>query len=133
MGDSPAATDPDLKRVAHIILRIADMERSVSFYRDALGLRVVAETPGFTFLDGGGPMLALNQVEAKHAGAKESLTEVVFECDDIFASWEALSSRGVEFLSEPRCVVRDEHGDLYAAPFRDPDNHVLSITGRSKG
>ena len=40
----------------------------------------------------------------------------------------ALTARGVAFRVEPRVVS----GDDFAADFRDPDGHVLSIFGKKK-
>ena len=41
------------------------------------------------------------------------------------AAYAALSDKGVEFLREPANVA----GDSWAANFRDPDGHLLSIFG----
>jgi hypothetical protein len=37
--------------------------------------------------------------------------------------------RGVVFRIAPREVMREGERALHAADFRDPDEHVLSITG----
>ena len=47
---------------------------------------------------------------------------------DVTAAHQALSARGVEFLNAPRNVT----GDQWAANFRDPDAHLLSIFGPGK-
>jgi predicted enzyme related to lactoylglutathione lyase len=45
--------------------------------------------------------------------------------DDVKASYRTLKSKGVEFMNEPR----DVNGQEWAANFRDPDGHLLSIFG----
>jgi catechol 2,3-dioxygenase-like lactoylglutathione lyase family enzyme len=115
-------------RVSHIILRVADMEQSLGFYRDTVGLAVLAESPEFSFLDAGSIQLALN-VPAEPVDHDRSLTEIVLEVDDIHATYAEMANRGVEFRVEPREVMRQDNRALYAADFRDPDEHVLSITG----
>ena len=47
---------------------------------------------------------------------------------DVTAAHEALRARGVECLSAPRNVT----GDQWAAKFRDPDGHLLSVYGPEK-
>ena len=47
---------------------------------------------------------------------------------DLTAAHEPLRARGVEFLNAPRNVT----GDQWAANFRDPDGHLLSVFGPEK-
>ena len=47
---------------------------------------------------------------------------------DVTAAHAALRARGVEFLNAPRHVT----GDQWAANFRDPDGHLLSVFGPEK-
>ena len=115
-------------RVSYIILRVADMERSLGFYRDAVGLAVLSKSPAFSFLDAGSIQLALN-VPAEPVEADGSLTEIVLEVDDVHAAYDTMAERGVEFRVPPREVLREGDRALHAADFRDPDGHVLSITG----
>ena len=115
-------------RVTNIILRVADMRRSFEFYRDKVGLPATMESPTFSFFDAGSIQLALNQSDSA-VGGDESLTEIVLEVDDIAAAHRTMRNRGVPFRIEPREVMRDGDRALHAADFRDPDGHVLSITG----
>lgn len=115
-------------RVSYVILRVADMDRSVAFYRDAVGLAVLHESPAFTFLDAGSIQLALNRPDGG-VPPDESLTEIVLEADDIAATHQVMQERGVAFRIEPREVMRQGSRALHAADCRDPDGHVLSITG----
>lgn len=52
-------------------------------------------------------------------------TEVVFQVDDVQAAFDALRKRGVAFDSAPHNAT----GSEWAANFRDPDGHRLSIFG----
>jgi catechol-2,3-dioxygenase len=47
---STATTSIGLKRLQHLVLWVADVERSVRFYRDVLGFEVKARFPGAAFL-----------------------------------------------------------------------------------
>lgn len=118
-----------LSKISNIILRVKDIDDSLEFYRDRLGMTVLGSSESFAFLNGGGVTLVLNAIGADMAANLPGLAEVVFEVDDIDATYAALSGAGVPFRSEPRVVMSSEGRDLMAADFRDPDENVLSITG----
>jgi catechol 2,3-dioxygenase-like lactoylglutathione lyase family enzyme len=107
------------------MLGISDMNRSLEFYRDRLGLKVRFSTPGFAFLDGGGVTLGLSSELAKNAAGTCGAVEVVFAVEDVRAAHAALRERGVEFFREPHPATPTE----WVANFRDPDGHLLSIFG----
>lgn len=117
--------DVRLTRIHNIFLGVTDLARSAAFYRETLGLELQFEMEGFVFLSAGGIALALSTAHAGLATPPAGATEVVFGVEDVTATYEALMSRGVNFLSAPRNVT----GDQWAANFRDPDGHLLSIFG----
>lgn len=112
-------------RIGYVILDVRDMERSLAFYRDTIGMAVQSESGEFTFLDGGGIALGLRTSDEVHAGN----VEIVLSVDDIWATHHALSDAGIAFRVEPREVMREGDRSLYATDFRDPDGHAISITG----
>jgi catechol 2,3-dioxygenase-like lactoylglutathione lyase family enzyme len=115
-----------------IILRVADLGKSVAFYRDQVGLPLQNTFDEFAVLGRDGTTVMLQQVTRKSSGASTglaSLTEVVMESADIFASYQLMKSRGVVFRREPSAATTDGAKVLYTADFRDPDGHVLSIMG----
>lgn len=114
-------------RIASVILRVEDMDKTVGFWKDNVGLDVAFQIPGFTFLDGGGTSLILSHIDRPIED--ESLTEVVFESDDVRAEFAAMAERGVSFEVELRLINSDEKRDLLGAHFRDPDGHYGSLTG----
>ena len=121
-------SDFKLTQIGTVMLGTTDLARSLMFYRDTLGLGVQFEMPGFAFLDGGGVTLALSEAHARLATPVAGGIELVFGVTDVTAAHAALSGRGVEFLNVPRNVT----GAQWAANFRDPDGHLLSIFGPEK-
>ncbi len=117
-----------LTQINNVMLGTTDLARSLAFYRDTLGLAVQFEMPGFVFLHTSGVTLSLSEAHAKLATPVAGGTEVVFGVADVTAAHDALKARGVEFLNAPRNVT----GDQWAANFRDPDGHLLSIFGPEK-
>ena len=57
--------DPGV-RIGHVHLKVADLERSLKFYRDVLGFEVTTTRPGAVFLSAGGyhHHIALNTWES---------------------------------------------------------------------
>lgn len=103
------------------------MERSLGFWSEMVGLEVQFSGDEFSFLDGDGVQLILNQVDK--VPEDESMTEIVFQLDDVIEAYDVLADRGVGFEVELRPVTSDGDKDLLAAHFHDPDGHIASITG----
>ena len=114
-------------RIGQVILRVDDLEMSVQFWTGAVGLQLSVSAGSFAFLDGGSIQLTLNQVENRPAD--NSVTEIVFEVDDVHSAFDELSKRGVPFEVDLRPVTSDGDRELWAAHFYDPDGHLASVVG----
>jgi catechol 2,3-dioxygenase-like lactoylglutathione lyase family enzyme len=115
-----------------VILRVSDLKTSIGFYRDRVGLALQSTFDEFAVFGGDGMTLMLQQVERKSSGPStglSALTEVVLESADVMKTYQEMKERGVVFLRDPFAATTDGSRVLYAASFRDPDGHVLSITG----
>ena len=118
----------------------SNLARSVAFYRDALGLRLIAEftPPGLAFFALGNTRLLVDAA-AEAAGAEAKLASGVlyFRVADIHAAAGGLRARGVALDSEPHLIFRDSAGTFgpageeeWLAFFRDPDGNVLALAAR---
>ena len=119
-------------RAARVILRVSDLDRSTAFYRDRVGLTLQSLNEEFAVFDAGGMVLMLERLPKPPSSPSAGLaafTEIVLESGDVLAMHAAMQARGVQFKREPRAVTEDETRVMYAADFRDPDGHVLSIAG----
>ena len=114
-------------RIARIILRVTDLEKSTEFWSETVGFSLEGTGGPFAFLNGGGVQLALNQVD--EVTGLGSLTEIVLEADDFSGEYSAMLERGVPFEVVPRAVMAESDRELMAAHFRDPDGHLASLTG----
>src|SRR5512140_47048 len=96
-------------RLTNVMLRVADLQRSLRFWRDTLGLRALGAFESFAFLDAGGARIGLNAVAPPREpdGGLAALTEIVLEVPDVRAAHAELSAKGVVFRSDPRAVTRD--------------------------
>jgi methylmalonyl-CoA/ethylmalonyl-CoA epimerase len=114
-------------RIGQLLLRVDDLDRSVEFWNEVVGLAISSRAGSFAFLDAGSVQLVLNRLDNR--GPDESLTEIVFEVDDVRSTFDELSRRGVPFEVDLRPVTANGDRQLLAAHFRDPDGHLASVVG----
>jgi catechol 2,3-dioxygenase-like lactoylglutathione lyase family enzyme len=113
-----------LAKIGVVMLGVTQMERSVVFYRDKLGLTLTGLHEGFAFFNGG-VTLCLSEALSRGGGQIAGALEVVFSVEDVRAAHRELAARGIAFTHEPRTIT----GPLWAANFDDPDGHHLSVFG----
>ena len=118
-------TAPVQLRLGTVMLGVRDLERSIAFYRDALGLTLQFRAEIFAFFDGRGAALVLREAGDLRDPGDDRRVELVFHVEDVDRARSELGERGVTFRIEPRIVT----GDQYAGVFTDPDGHMLSIFG----
>lgn len=108
-----------------VILAVTDLNRSIEFYRDRLGLKLTGTNEDFAFFDAGGITIALRAGLPEADKTDLASTEIAFGVDHVKPAYQALIKAGVAFKREPRIVT----GTTWATDFRDPDGHVLSVVG----
>jgi lactoylglutathione lyase len=134
----------------HTMVRVTDIEKSLAFYRDALGLEVVRRTDHeqgrFTLLYLSAPGDAKAQIELTYNwpapdGTAETYTggrnfgHVAYAVDDIYAVCQRLVDHGVTISRPPRdgrmAFVRSPDGIsvelLQAGPARAPAEPWVSM------
>jgi catechol 2,3-dioxygenase-like lactoylglutathione lyase family enzyme len=148
-----SVNEPKLKEIHHVSLNVMDLERSLRFYRDVLGLEPLfgpedVTGPGFgraTKIDGakirytvlrvgdGTSLVWLIQFLAPRARPSRQQVHdteaphIAFRVDDIDEAKARLEARGVKFTSEP---IRVDDGPLSGRSFvyfPDPDGVILEI------
>ena len=117
--------------LAHACFTVSDLERSVAFYRDGLGL-----TPAFDFVDGNGRryglylhvggrnFIELFEGQLGEPAEQQSYRHICLEVDDIYATVQALSERGVQ-VGEVK-LGKDQS---YQAWITDPDGNRIELHG----
>ena len=116
-------------RYLHTMVRVTDLEASLKFYRDALGLEVLRskEVPAgrFTLVFLAAPGDSTAQVELTYNWDPEELRggrnfgHLAYAVNNIYATCERLQQHGVTILRPPR--------DGYMAFVRSPDNISVEL------
>ncbi len=145
-----------ISSILHVGVTVSDLDRSIGFYRDILGLTFKGELtmeketteklfgrPGcrarVAYLNGSShlevPPVELIQFTSETAAAKKSdlfstsISEICFLTDDLWREYRRLCALGVEFLSEPQDFdfTAAGFGKSRAVYFRDPDGIILEL------
>ena len=120
--------------VTHILV-VNDLDRSRSFYADVVGAEVYREYGGTScvlrflgvwllLVTGGGPTEDKPTVSFAAPSDPDTVSHAMtIRVPDCQVAYEALGSRGAEFLTPPV-----DWGGEVRAFFRDPDGHLLEIS-----
>jgi lactoylglutathione lyase len=108
--------------ISTVMLVVADMDRSVHFYRDVLGLQPRFESRHFSSLAAGPVILGLHGEGGDVRAAPTAGVSFGFDVEDISGTVAALRERGVEVVDEPR---RENFGWL--ALLADPDGYLIQL------
>ena len=121
-----------LRKLGHIVLNVTDLDVSVRFYTEVLGLQVSDRYPT-TMVPGGMVFMRVNTdhhgialVGGASALEKTTLNHFAFEVgspDEVFRARAWLSKNGVPIVFEGRRRA----GCQLAVEFRDPDGNNLEI------
>src|SRR5439155_15556473 len=123
-----SATTPGARGIhgVGVTLFVANLGRSVAFYRDLLGFRQVDMSLGSAVLEAGDGRIVLRRV-IDMAPVDRRLVHLLLEVPDVQAAYDELLLQGVEFVHRPRPVSRYEQLELWSATFRDPDGHGVAL------
>jgi methylmalonyl-CoA/ethylmalonyl-CoA epimerase len=124
MGDS-MTSNFGLDHIGQIAVPVRDVDRSIAFYRDVLGMRFLFQAPpGLGFFDCAGVRLMLDAPASAQAG---SSSVIYYRVQDLNAAFATLSARGVSFEAKPHLIARLPDHELWMAFFRDPDGNLLAL------
>jgi catechol 2,3-dioxygenase len=118
--------------LGHVHLKVADVARSVTFYRDTLGFDVQAEMPSAAFLSAGGyhHHIAVNAWQSRGAGAPAQNAPGVR-----LVTFELSSAEAVDALAHRLRAAPQPPAGLHERPGRlelsDPDAIRLAFTARA--
>jgi lactoylglutathione lyase len=117
-----------------MVVYVSDMQRSLTFYHDILGLPLKFSSPGWSEFNTGGTTLALHRHlqesadnerrSAVHAVAGQAT--LIFIVDDLQATYEALKARGADFSLAPQ----QQPTGLTFAIVPDPDGFAITLQQR---
>jgi lactoylglutathione lyase len=122
-------------RMLHTMLRVGNLERSLAFYCDVLGMKLLRQHdfPGGRFtlaFVGYGAEASHTVLELTHNWDTEKYDlgnaygHVALGVDDIYAACDALRAKGAKVVREPGPMA---HGTTHIAFIEDPDGYKIEL------
>jgi lactoylglutathione lyase len=122
-------------RMLHTMIRVGDLERSLRFYCEVLGMQLLRRTdyPSGRFtlaFVGYGPEDANTVVELTHNWDTDrydlgtGFGHLALGVDDVYATCEGLRARGARIVREPGPM---KHGGSEIAFIEDPDGYRIEL------
>lgn len=152
--DSPTSRTWQLGAPHHVGLTVADIERSIAFYRDTLGMELIRRRPhvdnDYVQQQTGYPGVVLNVASFRptpdstvtlevvqymtHAGEpaepatnRAGSSHLCLLVSDLRACYDDMRAHGVLFKSEPVRITAGPNEGGYVVYFFDPDGYPLEL------
>ncbi len=116
----------DIQNIGQVAIAISDLRKSVAFYKEILGLKLLFEVPpNLAFLECGNTRLMLTTLQGDD---KDHHTSVIYyQVEDIQYSTEQLEQQGIVFERKPQMAAKMEDHELWIGFLRDPDQNLIGI------
>ncbi len=125
-------------RLLHTMLRVGDLDRSIAFYTEVLGMNLIrkSDNPQYQYTlafvgygdESEGAVIELTynwgQADYDHGDA---FGHIALETDDIYATCDAIKSKGGQVTREPGPV---KGGTTVIAFVKDPDGYSIELINK---
>jgi catechol 2,3-dioxygenase-like lactoylglutathione lyase family enzyme len=121
-----------INRIDHLVITVADIERTVDFYQRVLGMQRIEFTGGRIALRCGAQKINLHQLgsefEPKAQQARAGSADLCFIADTpINVALEQFREQGVDIIDGP--IERSgANGAIVSLYLRDPDGNLIEIS-----
>jgi len=115
----------NIKKVGNVILAVKDLDKSIAFYHEIIGLPIKRQRRSWVDLGTSGALLSLHpaSLTAQHIGSSiENGITIGFLVGDVTSAVEELKSKGVRIYRD--VVARDAGKN---AVVLDPDDYLISL------
>jgi len=112
--------------IGQIAITVGDVEKSLSFYRDVLGLAFLfSPGPNLAFLAAGGVRLMLTTPQGVGEAGRNSI--LYFKVPDITAAYDNFLERGAVSERPPGMAAKMPDHELWLAFLRDPEGNLVGL------
>lgn len=113
-------------QINHITFSVSDLEKSIHFYQQVLGAKLLVRSPTLAYFDLDGIWLALNvEKDIPRNEIDYSYTHIAFSVsEEDISIWEEKLIRNNVHLLEGRQRNTKEKNSIY---FTDPDGHKFEV------
>jgi len=122
-------------RILHTMLRVGDLEKSLSFYTDVLGMRLLRRKD---YPEGKFTLAFVGYADESEQTVLEltynwdthgydlgnAYGHIAIEVDDVYAACESIKAKGGEVVREAGPM---KHGNSILAFVKDPDGYMIEL------
>ncbi|CBL45997.1 Lactoylglutathione lyase [gamma proteobacterium HdN1] len=124
-------------RLLHTMLRVGDLERSVNFYTEVLGMKLLRRQDypegrftlafvGFEDESAGACIELTHNWDTAHYELGNGYGHIALEVADVFEACDKIRSKGGTITREPGPM---KHGTTILAFVKDPDGYAIELLG----
>lgn len=124
-------------RILHTMLRVSDLERSIDFYTNILGMRLLRQkdypegkfTLAFVGYEDESDAAAIELTynwDVDHYEHGEAFGHLAIEVDDVYQACDAIKAAG-GVVTRPAGPMK--HGSTILAFVKDPDGYAIELLG----
>lgn len=128
-------------RILHTMIRVGNLDRSIAFYTDVLGMTLLRKKDypdgRFTLaFVGYGPEAEQAAIELTHNWDTEQYElgtgygHIALEVEDVYAACDRIRAKGGVVTREPGPM---KHGSTILAFVQDPDGYKIELLGAKPG
>ncbi|MEH7273557.1 VOC family protein [Neobacillus vireti] len=115
----------EIQKIGQIGVPVKDLERAIQFYKEKLGLPLLFTAGNLAFFESNGTRLLLSLPENEEFAKASSI--LYFQVEDIYASYEELSSKEVTFIDEPHLIAKMGQTETWMAFFKDDEGNTHAL------
>ena len=118
--------DAKITKLAQLAITVSDVEKSLAFYRDLLGLNFqFAPNTNLAFLQCGTLRIMLSTPQGAGEVGKNSIP--YFEVQNIEAFYRAVVEKGATPERKPQLAAKMPDHDLWIGFLKDPDGNLVAL------
>lgn len=115
-----------IKAIGQIAITTSNIEASISFYRDVLGLELLFDVPpNLAFFNLSPTRLMLTTLQGDEHDHHTSV--IYYTVENIEQTFSLLANHNVNIERPPQCAAVMSDHELWIGFIRDPDQHLIGI------
>lgn len=127
-AQAPPVLAPGFHRLQQVAITTGDLERSIVFYRDTIGLKQMFVTNNMAFFDLAGTRLMV-ALDRKRQRSERTQSILYLDVHDFHAAVTRLKALGLPLDGPVETVQTTGAGALRLQQFTDPDGNALAVMG----
>lgn len=115
----------NITKIGQVSVPVKDLERSVKFYKELLGLELLFQTDSMAFFDCNGLRLLVSLPEKEDFAHASSV--FYFHVEHIQEAYESFKAKGVVFIDEPHMVAKMGQTETWMVFFEDTEGNTHAL------